>query len=379
MALKDRALRLCLLPVFAVLLYGTAVASGPPPSDIEKLIGKRVSSVEIVVEGAPTGATKDMWDAVTVRRDQIFSLIQIHDSLYSLFQSGLISAARVEAEPSGADGVTVKFVVKPQAKIDGIVFAGTPAFATGELRSQVAPVDVGARLTPGLIAHSASQLQSFYVSHGYYEVSIDTEVKLDDTGQRANVVYTINAGPAAKVARVNIEIVGDSIDFQPVNYSVIEGKPFSDTDVQEEVDHIKDAYLKHGYLAAKVSDRVAPDASNDSVAVTITVDSGPVVNVDVQGLDSADKQKHQIFPFYTQGGIDDFSLEEGRRRLIEYAQKQGYFFAQVTRPASPDPAQSKVELKYLVDPGQRYRLAQFEITGENVIPHKDLLLELKSR
>jgi len=368
------------ISILALLVIGTArTALSGPSSDIEKLIGKTVASVDIVVEGAPAGDTREMRSAITVRPDQPFSIVQIHDSLYSLFQSGLISAARVEAEPVGPDKVVVKFVVRPQAKVDNIVFQGALAFPTTLLRSQLTQVDAGARLTPGLVAHSASELQAFYFGHGYYDATVDAEVKLDPAGSRATVVYTVNCGPAAKVARRNIEIVGDSINFQAINHAVIEGKPYSDTDVQEEVDRIKDAYLKKGYLAARVADRVAPDASSDSVAVTITVDSGPIVKVDVQGLELTDAQKRQALTIFTQGGVDDFSLEEGRRRLIEYAQKQGYFFAQVTRPASPDLSHPEVQLKYVVEPGQRYRLNGFDITGEDAIPRKDLLLELKSK
>jgi outer membrane protein insertion porin family len=363
-----------------VLLMGPGItAFGVGPSDIEKLIGKRVSTVDIVVEGAPSSETREMRDVITVRPDQSFSVVQIHDSLYGLFQSGLISAARVEAEPVGSDGVAIKFVVRPQAKVDSIEFEGSPAFALTQLRSQLTQLDVGARLTPGLVARSASELQAFYVGHGYYDASIDAEVKLDATGSRAAVVYTITSGPAAKVARSNIEIVGESINFATINHAVVEGKPFSDTDVQEEVDRIKEAYLKQGFLGVRVADRIAPDASNNSVAVTITVDSGPRASIDVQGLELTDKEKREVLPSYTQGGIDDFSLEEGRRRLVDYAQRQGYFFAQVTRPSGADLSQAKVQLSYVVNPGQRYRLAAFEIIGESAIPPKDLLLELKSK
>ena len=366
--------------IFLWLMFvGTAVTALGASSDIAKLIGKRVSTVDVVVEGAPGSETKEMRDIITVRPGQPFSLVQIHDSLYGLFQSGLISAARVDAEPIGTDNVAVKFVVKPQAKVDSIAFQGSPAFASTQLRSQLTQLDVGARLTPGLVARGASELQTFYLNHGYYDASIDSEVQLDPTGSRASVVYNIKSGPAARIARRSVEIVGESINFGAINHAVVEGKLFSDTDVQEEVDRVKDAYLKQGFLGVKVGDRVAPDASNNSVAVTITVNSGPVVDVDIQGLEITDKQKHDTLPFYTQGGIDDFSLEEGRRRLVDFAQREGYFFAQVTAPAPPEQSSGKIKLTYIVDTGKRYRLAAFDIVGETAIPVKDLLLDLKSK
>jgi D-arabinose 5-phosphate isomerase GutQ len=63
-----------------VLLMGTGItAFGVGPSDIEKLIGKRVSTVDIVVEGAPSSETREMRDVITVRPDQSCCVVQIHD------------------------------------------------------------------------------------------------------------------------------------------------------------------------------------------------------------------------------------------------------------------------------------------------------------
>ncbi|HEY9232701.1 MAG TPA: POTRA domain-containing protein, partial [Blastocatellia bacterium] len=84
-------------------------------------------------------------------------------------------------------------------------------------------------------------------------------------------------------------------------------------------------------------------------------------------------------PFYRQGGVDDFSLEEGARRLQEYAQTKGYFFARVTRPQAPRRTQTAATLVYKVTPGARYQLADIEINGVDVIPHRTLEDQMKTK
>ena len=160
---------------------------------------------------------------------------------------------------------------------------------------------------------------------------------------------------------------------------IVEGQPFNSALVQDAVDHIKTAYLKQNYLAAKVTTDITPDASTNRVAVTIHVDSGPRVDVQVTGLDINQKDKEKTLPFYTQGGIDEFTLEEGRRRLLDYAQRKGYFFAAVTRPDTPDLTRADVSLNYVVEPGRRYKLSDIEIEGVDAIPHKTLEDQMKSK
>jgi outer membrane protein insertion porin family len=366
--------------IVAGLLVAVAVnAMASGGSDLERFIGKQVTAVDIVVEGAPNSNTAEMRDFISVRASQAFSTVQIHDSLYSLFRSGLVSAARVEAEPAGADGVTVRFIVRPRARIDNIVFEGNTAFSSTQLRSQLNQLDIGQRLTPGLVARGSSDLQAFYAIHGYYKATIAPDVRLDAAGGHATVVYIIESGMPAKVSKEAVVVKGETIDLGAIKHAIVEGKPFADTDLQDELDHIKQAYLERNYLAVQVTDTIEPNVAENGVALTITINSGPLVNVAVQGLDLTEQQKKQILPFYSRGGVDDFSLEEGRRRLIDFAQRQGYFFAQVKRPQGAEAPAKELRLEYVVDAGRRYRLTGIEITGEDAVPQRDLLIQLKSK
>src|SRR5215216_6935620 len=112
-----------LLPL-AICLFSFAAAS----AQIGDFLGRRVTSVDVVIEDVPGSSVTEMRTLLDVASGQDYSPVRIHDSLVRLHKSGLISAARVEATPVGADGVAIRFVVRPQARIDSVVFLGNIIF-----------------------------------------------------------------------------------------------------------------------------------------------------------------------------------------------------------------------------------------------------------
>jgi outer membrane protein insertion porin family len=348
-------------------------------SDVGDFLGRRVTRVEIVIEGAPGSNTSEMQPSIEVAAGQDYSPVRIHDSLVRLYRSGLISGARVEGEAVGTDGVIIRFIVKPQARIDAIIFEGSAVFNTGELRARLNELDVGERLSAGAVSRGLDALLAFYSARGYYQARITSDIRLDDTGTRATVVYVIEPGEQARVSEYTPNIIGQRIDLSKLKPAITVGQPFTQEAVQEQIEQLRRAYLEQDYLAVRVTSTITPDTANNAVRVEVTVESGPRIQVEVQGLELSDKRKREILPFYAQGGVDDFTLEEGRRRLQDYAQRQGYFFAEVTKPNPPDLSLPSVRLDYVVDTGRRYRLTDIDIQGLDAIPSQLLQERMKSR
>lgn len=364
---------LCLL-LFAFVLLPSAKAS-----DVGDFLGRRVTRVDVVIEGAPNSNVTEMKSLLDVAPDQDYSPVRIHDSLLRLHRSGLISGARVEATNDGANGVAVRFIVKPQARIESVVFEGAAIFPAAELRARLNQLDPGERLSVGAITRGLGDLTAYYSARGYYQSKIAYDVRLDPSSTRAVVVYNITPGEQARVSTYKLTVKGTEIDLSKVTPTITQGQPFNQALVQEAMDHIKEAYLKQDYLAVRVTVNTSPDANTNSVAVGINVESGPRVEIVVAGLPIDVKQRNKVLPFYTQGGVDDFSLEEGRRSLLDYAQRQGYFFADVTRPDAPDVSSPSVKLTYTVDPGGRYKLGDINIEGVDAIPSRTLQEQMKSK
>jgi outer membrane protein insertion porin family len=365
-------------------LFGAA--AGPvcalQDNDLGRFLGRRVVRVDVQIEGAPSGDSSQIRDTILLKEGQPFSSVAIHDSLVRLFRAGLVSGARVEGEAAGADGVVIRFVVRPQAHLDTVLFEGNTVFSTDELRARLNSMESGEKLLAGAVARAVTDLQSLYATRGYYQAQIKNppDVRLDTSATHATVVFTINAGEPAKVSVLKIvDPKGRNLEIPSFRHSLVQGKPFSEQTLQQETDDIKKAYLERNYLAVRVSNQIVPSPASNTVAVTVTVDTGPVVTVDVRGLSLTDKQKRLILPFYLEGGIDDFTIDEGSRRLLDYAQKQGYFFAVITRPDAPRLDQPAARLVYNVSAGARYTLSKIDIRGESAIPKQELLAKLRSK
>jgi outer membrane protein insertion porin family len=348
-------------------------------SDVGDFLGRRVTGVEVVIEGAPGSNTSEMRALLEVAQGQDYSPVRIRDSLTRLYKSGLISAARVEATAVGADGVSLRFVVRPQARIENVVFQGTTIFPSSELRARLNELDPGERLSIGAVERGLGELLAFYSTRGYYQARLTPNIDLDSTGTLATVVYRITPGEPAKISAYTRDIKGTRIDLSKIKPAIAEGQTFTQAAVGDEMERIRRAYLQEDYLAVRVNNRITADIINNTVAVTITVETGPRVMVEVEGLELSEEKKREILPFYRQGGIDDFTLEEGRRTLQDYAQREGYFFAEVTRPPSPSAAAETVRLNYVVETGARYRLTDIDIEGVTAIPSQDLQDQMKSK
>ncbi len=365
--------RALLSSVMCLLLFVCAQAQ------ISDHLGRRVTSVNVEIEGAPGSAATEMRSLIDVAPGQDYSPVRIHDSLVRLYRSGLISGARVEAAPDASNGVALRFIVRPQARIDSVEFEGTTIFPVAELRARLNQLDPGERLSAGAVTRGLGELTAYYSARGYYKAQITPEIRLDPTGTRATVVYKVTPGEQARVSKFDIEVKGAQIDLSKIPRPIVVGQPFTQSSVQDVMDRVRDEYLKQDYLAARVSQNITPDTEHNTVAVTITVETGPKIAVEVQGLTISDKDKKQTLPFYKQGGIDSFTLEEGARRLRDYAQQKGYFFARVTAPPEPDLSLPNAKLVYQVEAGGRLKLSDIEIEGVDAIPHKSLEDEMKSK
>lgn len=370
---RNRA-RLILSLILPLLFSVLAIAD-----DGSEFSGRRLTRVDILIEDLQVSATNEMRSLLDVAPGQTYSPVRIHDSLIKLYRSGLVSNARVEALNEGTDGVALRFVVTPQARIDTIIFEGEPIFSVPELRSRLNNLEPGTKLSTNAVNRGLDELLAYYSARGFNDAKVAADVRLEGGGTRASVVYTIAPGEQAKVAKITTNIVGAHLDLSSIKHTITEGQSYTQVAVQEEMERIRQEYLKNNYLNVRVSNKVIAGGGSRTVNVILDVEAGARIVAEVQGLEIKESAKHEIFPFYTQGGVDEFTIEEGRLRLLEYAQRQGYFFAQVQAPALPESPDNVSNLVYTVETGQKYVLTEINIEGVTAISRADLLAQMKSK
>ena len=73
----------------------------------------------------------------------------------------------------------------------------------------------------------------------------------------------------------------------------------------------------------------AYDAATNRVPLNFDVTAGPHVRVEVTGARLSKGRLRKLLPIYAEGAVDEDLLQEGRRNIRDFFQREGYFDADV--------------------------------------------------
>jgi outer membrane protein insertion porin family len=329
--------------------------------DVGDYEGRPIEAVEVVIEGSAndTTAQAEFASLITVGRE--YSAVRIRESLEALFLSGRVANARVEiieatgpatpatpATPAalskGAAGnaarpLRLRFVVRRQVLVRDVVLdlippAGTP-ISTDELRARLNMLEPGARVSEQTLRRNADLIQEYLRDRGFFRADVEFAQQLDASGTRSTITFRVTPNEEARVAAFNIQVQGfDAARVRPLLKLQI-GAPFSRSTLGEDVGRLRQEIISLGYLAPQLNEpKVALDSTANTVTVDLTGVVGPKVAVAVNGYVLKEKTERELLPVKREGNIDLSAIEEGKRRLSNKLQQEGYFFADVTYECS---------------------------------------------
>jgi len=130
-------------------------------------------------------------------------------------------------------------------------------------------------------------------------------------------------------------------------------------------------------------DPVPPAPSGaDPAAIAASKPKLPSAEVEVNkvpDLKLSNSKLRDLLPVMTQGFSRSLA-RLGERRLKEYLQEQGYFFAEVSYQCQPVDCTGKdLRLLYNIDPNQVYDLKEIRIEGTDLIQYDDISGDLQSQ
>jgi len=387
----------------------------PDSGDYE---GRIVSSIEIVIEGSPRdeAAEAEFRSLLNLAPGAEYRAVKVRESLESLFQSGLISNARVEVDGNCGTGgaatasLCVRFIVQRQLKVGEVrisleVPVDSP-ISEDEMRTRLNMLEPGARLSEQVLKSNADLIQVYLRDKGFYRADVSyTQVRdaKDATGTRQTVVFSIEPNNQATVASFLLDIKGfDPSSVRP-KLKLQEGTTFTRAALGEDLTRIREAIIANGFLAPQLEDeRFVLDPDTNQVAISLKGGVGPKVEVVVKNYALKDKTLKQLLPIKREGNIDVSTIVEGERRLRNKIQENGYFFAEVNRICTVTPPVSDsasingtaemcdnlnpgaltghaVTITYEVEPGRRFKLTDIRIEGTNELRVADVEDELRTQ
>lgn len=415
-----RSISVALIVAFAALVPARGeVARALNVVDLREYEGRTIASVEIdFEEAAPEESLlSELRGRIRLAEGGRFSIVQARESLLELFKTGRVANARVEASnappPAGEDGrprVALRFVVRPHAVVERIEFEvgvteGTE-ITEDELRARLSLLEPGRAATTQALRASADAIQVYMRDRGFYRARVEDELQFNPSRTRVVVTFKVEPGEPTLVQAFNVNIVGFDASRVASELSLRPGARFTLESLGKDLSRIRRAVIETNHLAPRIEEpnlTLLSDVNRMLVEVEGAV--GPVVEVDVQGMELSESKRRELLPILREGTIDLAAIIEGARRLRNRLQEDGYFFAEVgavctvvpplaAPPSAPqtgapfndqtadefitcldlDPEElsdRKVAISYVANRGRRYKLTDIRITGTDQLSEVD--------
>jgi outer membrane protein insertion porin family len=396
--------------------------------DLARFEGRTVESVSLDVEGAsvPEAALAELRSRIALAAGEPFSAVLARQSLQALFATERVADARIEASdaagPPGPDGrprVRLRFVIRPQVVVADVEFEVGVTQGTGitedELRGRLNLLSPGLRVTEQVLRQNADAVQVYLRDRGFYRAEVSYEQRLDQTRTRATILFRVEPGPPTLLDAFNVNINGFDAARLAALRAALPMKPgqaFTQQGLGENLARVRQAVIDAGFLAPRLEEpAVSFDPAANRITVNIVGSVGPKVAVEVVGHELSDDKRRELLPVLREGSIDYSAVEEGRRRLRNHLQEQGYFFPEVTAacavtpplpaPQTPTPLllpggegiepstcelinpdeldDRAVAITYQLERGRRFELTDIRIEGTDALAVEDVEADLRSQ
>jgi len=341
--------------VTTVLMWWAAPARAQDP--IERLLGRPVVGVELRVEGRPETApallalidihpgdplSPQAWRRVSQRFEQVPRFEGI--------------SVQVEERPGG---VLLIFDLRPKHPVDAFDFSGTTGVPKSELERRVREQFSG---MPQLarIGEVEDTVKRVLRDEGYLSATASALVVPYHDPDRATMVVTVAAGVRTVIGHV--EIRGQSsLDSAGViaRLGLTPGSPFRERALAAGLAQIRDELRARKFYTA-IAQHQPPSFSADgaTASLVITVDAGPVVELQVNG--ELPGGVDDFIPIKRQNSVDPDLLYDARVRIVQELKRQGYWHASASY-ASTQSSPDKLVITFTINRGKRYRIVKLDL------------------
>ena len=287
----------------------------------------------------------------------------VKESLHALFATGLYRSIVAEGVESGGQ-ITVTFDGVPQLFLRRLYIQGMKQDTLAAQIQRATRLELGESFTAQELDQATEHLRNALERNGFHVPTVS--VKTVPAGGRhlVDVIYTVNAGPQAKVGAV--EAIGTTAltdqEFRKIA-KLKQGSTVTANTVPRALTKLRKKYQKQNRLEATV--RSGPEtfnAATNSVNYQFQVNRGPVVRISAIGAKISQRDLKQLVPVYDEGAVDPDLLDEGDGNLRDHFQKKGYFDVHVTHTVE-NPGPNEENIIYKVDPGTLHKVVSVTVTG----------------
>jgi outer membrane protein insertion porin family len=402
-----------LVGIWAVAIIAVIISASPVFAQTD-LNGKTIGTVSIVFPtgGANTADEEEFRSVAANAAGPTYSVVRIRDSIEALHRTGRIVSVEVEAQET-ASGVDLRYLIKRRVQAQKVNIEignmiGDP-ITEQELMFKLNLLDPGTPITEQTLQTNANVILEYLRDRGYFNADV-TYTQTPLTAQNdVGVTFHVRPNTQAKVEAFTVNVEGANNAALMADLKLKPGELFSrerlNTDVQKLRENLRDA----NFLAPELDEpKVVYDNERNAINVSIVGKVGPTVTVKVQSEDESITRSstlNKLVPVLSEGTLDYAAIVEGERRIENFYQEKGYFFANVTPKCSVDPPfredeasavtnnteflcsalggaelmGRKVDIVYEADVNRRLNLKDIRLTGTTQFTIEDIQPALESQ
>ncbi|MHB1936732.1 MAG: BamA/OMP85 family outer membrane protein [Acidobacteriaceae bacterium] len=287
----------------------------------------------------------------------------VKESLHALFATGLYRGIVAEGAETGGQ-VTVTFRGAPQLYLRRLYIQGMKQDTLAAQIQRAARLELGEPFTAQELDQATEHLRQALERNGFHVAAISVKTTPAGAHHLVDVIYTVNAGPQAKVGMVEATGTTAMTDAQFRKIAKLKrGSTVTANTVPRALTRLRKQYQKQNRLEATV--RAGPETFNavaNAVNFRFQVSRGPVVRIGATGAKISRGDLKRLIPVYDEGAVDPDLLVEGDGNLRNHFQKKGYFDVHVTHVVE-QPGPNEENILYKIVPGTLHKVVSVKVTG----------------
>jgi outer membrane protein insertion porin family len=352
-----------LLALLAGSLLVAAVASGQP----DALLGQRIVSTAYTTNGPVE--REEIERLVELRSGEPLTETATAGTIRNLYATRRFSDVRIDAEPAPG-GVAVTIHLYRSFRVNPLRFEDGVPISREELRRAI-PFSEGAVFQVEALEQGADALKRRLDAEGYVRAVVEPEVTFDWQTFDARVVYSIEAGKPARVARALFD--GELAPFRAEDLlgraRLDPGDRYRESRARADAERMTEFLHEQARLKGSVELIAAQPTEDGRVMPVYRVTVGPRLVFETRGIKPkrVERELHEL----SEGQVFDEDVvlqyvQEKRREL----QGKGYYRAKVDYQLQETP--ETITVTVVVEQGPKHSVEEIEIAGNESVPDRRL-------
>jgi outer membrane protein insertion porin family len=299
---------------------------------------------------------------------------------------------QVSLEPKELTPLTAELLVHIQEGqptiISGVTVTGELALPEEDLLKKAKKADIkkGKRLRKDDLENAVTAISDYYVKKDY--VKAEVEPKVSVSGDKAEVVFRVKAGPKLAVDFEGNDKLSKKKKLKKV-LTFWNDRDVSEDTVSEDLDKLVDYYKKQGFYFVKITSRMEEAAKPPTVTVTYVIKEGPrskLEHIIITGNETLKTDRiKKAMELYESGiifkeRVTDDAVKQDAERIRNLYESEGFLKAKV----QPEPIEftdndTEASVTFAITEGPRTYVLSREIIDGDGVPKKKIEAAIKQK